>query len=70
MDLKSQQSKLTISLIDYDLDRMWQAHPLINQLRARLYPFLPKGLYDPQDLEHQVLFRLTNLQRTQISRLC
>jgi len=56
MDLQKQQNKLKINLIDYDLDKMWQAHPLINQLRGRLPSFLPKGLYDPQDLEHQVYY--------------
>jgi len=59
VNLKSKQDKLKISLVDYDLNKVWQAHPLINQLRERVRPLLPKGLYDPQDLEHQVLFRLT-----------
>lgn len=67
MDLQKQQNKLKINLIDYDLDKMWQAHPLINQLRGRLQPFLPKGLYDPQDLEHQVLFRLTTFDPKDIT---
>lgn len=67
MDLKSQQNKLKINLIDYDLNEMWQAHPLINQLRTRLRPFLPKGIYDPQDLEHQVLFRLTTFDPKDIT---
>lgn len=67
MDLKSQQNKLKINLIDYDLDKMWQAHPLINQFRARLHSFMPKGLYDPQDLEHQALFRLTTFDPKDIT---
>ncbi len=67
MDLKSQQNKLKINLIDYELDRMWQTHPLINQLRERLKPLLPSGLYDPQDLEHQVLFRLTTFDPKEIT---
>ena len=67
MDLKHQQNKLKINLIDYDLDKMWQVHPLINQLRVRLQPFLPKGLYDPQDLEHQILFRLTTFDPKDIT---
>ncbi len=67
MNLKNQQSKLKIDLIDYDLDSMWQAHPLINQLRPRVQAFLPKGLYDPQDLEHQVLFRLTTFDPKDIN---
>lgn len=67
MDLQKQQNKLKINLIDYDLDKMWQAHPLINQLRGRLPSFLPKGLYDPQDLGHQVLFRLTTFDPQDIT---
>jgi len=67
MDLKSQQNKLKINLIDYDLEKMWQSHPLINQLRIRVQPLLPKGLYDPQDLEHQVLFRLTTFDPNDIT---
>ena len=49
MDLKSQQNKLKINIIDYDLDKMWQAHPLINRLRAPLHQFFPKKIYYPQD---------------------
>lgn len=67
MNLKDKQSKLKINLIDYDLDKMWQAHPLINQLRSRVYSFLPDGLYDPQDLEHQILFRLTTFDPDEIT---
>lgn len=67
MDLKLQQNKLKINLIDYELDKMWQSHPLINQLRDRLKLFYPKGIYDPQDLEHQVLFRLTTFDPKEIS---
>lgn len=57
--IKHKQNKLKLTLIDYKLENMWQSHLLINQLRQQLYKFFPKGLYDPQDLEHQVLFRLT-----------
>jgi adenylate cyclase class IV len=50
---------LQLNLINYDLDKMWNSHPLIERLRERIRPLFPEGLYDPQDLEHQVLFRLT-----------
>jgi predicted adenylyl cyclase CyaB len=67
MDLKERQERLKINLIDYDLDRMWQAHPFISQLRSRVLLMIPKGLYDSQDLEHQVLFRLTTYDPNDIS---
>jgi adenylate cyclase class IV len=67
MKLEDQQKSLKISLIDYDLEKMWKAHPLINQLRDRVIPLLPKGLYDTQDLEHQVLFRLTTFDPKEIT---
>jgi adenylate cyclase class IV len=67
MKLEDQQKNLRISLIDYDLESMWRAHPLIAQLRERIEPLLPKGLYDAQDLEHQVLFRLTTFDPKDIT---
>lgn len=57
--LKRQQNRLQLDLIKYNLDEQWQSHELVAQLRSKILPKLPKGLYDPQDLEHQVLFRLT-----------
>jgi adenylate cyclase class IV len=50
---------MKLRLIDYDLKSQWQSHALIADLRERLSPHFPKGVYDPQDLEHQALFRLT-----------
>lgn len=58
-ELRRQQQRLQLNLINYDLDEMWNAHPLIDRLRERIKPLFPEGQYDPQDLEHQVLFRLT-----------
>lgn len=66
-DLKKRQSELRINVIDYDLDVMWKAHPLINSLRAKIQSLLPEGLYDPQDLEHQALFRLTTFDPKDIT---
>lgn len=57
--LKTAQRKLKLNLREYDLDQEWNSHDLINSLRKKIIPLLPKGLFDPQDLEHQVLFRLT-----------
>lgn len=59
MNLKQQQQRLNLNIINYDLDKMWKGHSLINELRERIKQFFPTGLYDPQDLEHQTLFRLT-----------
>lgn len=57
--LENAQRKLKLSLKDYDLSQEWNSCVLINSLRKRVCAMLPRGLYDPQDLEHQVLFRLT-----------
>jgi hypothetical protein len=66
--LKEQQKKLCLRVINYDLEKMWGTHPLILGLRKRVEGFLPKGkIYDPQDLEHQVLFRLTTFDPKDIS---
>lgn len=67
MNLANQQKSLKISLVNYDLDKMWLTHPFINQLREKVVKFLPEGLYDPQDLEHQVLFRLTTFNPKNIT---
>jgi adenylate cyclase class IV len=67
MDIFSNQNKLKINVIDYDLDKMWRSHPLIEQLRAKVDGFLPRGTYDRQDLEHQVLFRLTTFDPGEIT---
>ncbi|KKU50216.1 MAG: Adenylate cyclase [Parcubacteria group bacterium GW2011_GWA1_47_10] len=68
ISLREQQKKLSINLINYDLERMWSAHPLISELRKRILPLFPKNaIYDPQDLEHQVLFRLTTFDPKDIN---
>jgi adenylate cyclase class IV len=66
-NLKDRQKRLKITVIDYDLEKTWHAHPLIGELRKRVQKFMPKGLYDPQDLEHQVLFRLTTFDPADIT---
>ncbi len=67
MNLVNQQKSLKISLVNYDLERMWLSHPLVGQLREQIKQFLPKGFYDPQDLEHQSLFRLTTFDPKEIT---
>lgn len=67
MNLIDQQNTLKLSLIDYNLDTMWLVHPLISELRKRIAKFLPSGLYDPQDLEHQILSRLTTFDPKNIT---
>jgi len=64
---KQQKSLIRLSLIDYDLDKMWQTHPLIKELREKIIKLLPQDLYDPQDLEHQTLFRLTTFDPKDIT---
>jgi len=58
-DLQKRQNRLSLDLIDYDLSTQWHSHDLINRLRKAVVASMPQGLFDPQDLEHQVLFRLT-----------
>lgn len=66
--LKEQQKRLSLNVINYDLEKMWGAHPLITELRKKVVEFLPKvKTYDPQDLEHQVLFRLTTFDPKDIT---
>ncbi len=68
LSLKEQQRRLSVSVINYSLENMWSSHPLISDLRKRVITFLPKGkIYDPQDLEHQVLFRLTTFDPKDIN---
>lgn len=57
--LQKRQNKLFINLVDYDLKKQWHSHELVNDLRKIVVARMPTGLFDPQDLEHQVLFRLT-----------
>lgn len=66
--LKEQQKHLSIKVINYDLNKTWGSHPLISDLRKRIEGHLPKNnLYDSQDLEHQVLFRLTTFDPKDIN---
>lgn len=66
--LKEKQKRLNLNVINYDLDKMWKSHPLVNSLRERVVKALPKdGFYDPQDLEHQSLFRLTTFDPKDIN---
>ena len=67
MNLADQQKSLKLRLIDYDLGKVWHGHPLISQLREKVIKFLPQDLYDPQDLEHQTLFRLTTFDPKNIT---
>ncbi len=57
--LQREQNLLNIDLIEYSLDEEWRSHVLIESLRRKVINRIPSGLFDPQDLEHQVLFRLT-----------
>lgn len=68
ISLKEQQKKLSLNIINYDLEKMWSAHPLIADLRKKVSLHMPQGkLYDPQDLEHQALFRLTTFDPKDIT---
>jgi len=40
---------------------------LIQELRKQIMPLFPKGVYDPQDLEHAILFRLTTFRPDEIT---
>lgn len=67
MNVSDQQKKLRLSVLDYNLRKMWGSHPLIDRLRERVKHFLPQGIYDSQDLEHQILFRLTTFDPKDIT---
>ena len=66
-DLQREQNRLNLNLIRYSLDEEWHSSKVIAELRKRIYPKLPTGLFDPQDLEHQVLFRLTTYDPSKIT---
>lgn len=67
-NLKEDQKKLDLNIIDYDIEKMWNSHSYINELREKILHLLPHDfLYDPQDLEHQVLFRLTTFDPKDIT---
>ena len=66
--LKEQQKRLSLNVINYDLEKMWGSNSTISELRKKVNLFLPKDkLYDPQDLEHQTLFRLTTFDPKDIT---
>lgn len=65
--LQREQNQLSLDLIKYTLDEEWRSSELITSLRSRIIPRMPKGLFDPQDLEHQVLFRLTTFSPDEIN---
>lgn len=65
--LQREQNQLSLNLIEYSLEEEWQSSRLIGELRKRVYPKLPSGLFDPQDLEHQTLFRLTTYDPNDIT---
>jgi len=68
LSLKEQQCKLPINVINYSLESMWSSHPLISDLRKKVSALMPKEkIYDPQDLEHQVLFRITTFDPKDIN---
>lgn len=67
MDLVSHQKKLKLKLMKYSLSQELQVHTLIQNLRQKIIDNLPKGIYDSQDLEHQVLFRLTTFDPEKIN---
>src|SRR3989338_7105468 len=68
LSLKEQQERLSLNLINYDLEKMWSSHPLIAELRESVKKLMPPDkAYDPQDLEHQVLFRLTTFDPKDIN---
>lgn len=65
--LQREQNQLNLNLIEYSLEEEWQSSRLIAELRKRIYSRLPSGLFDPQDLEHQTLFRLTTYDPNDIT---
>lgn len=69
MKLEDQQKKLKLEYIDFDLDATWLSSRLIERLRKELRKYLANCWhFDPQDLEHQVLFRLTCYDPAEINK--
>lgn len=67
-NIKEDQKKLDIHIIEYDMDKMWNSNSYISSLREKVKDYFPSDfLYDPQDLEHQVLFRLTTFDPREIN---
>lgn len=65
--LQREQNRLDLNLIRYSLDEEWRSSEVIAELRNKVCSKLPTGLFDPQDLEHQVLFRLTTYDPSKIT---
>jgi hypothetical protein len=62
-----EQKSLKLKMIKLDLNSMWNSHWLLSSLRKEVRPLVIKkfvesgNTFDPQDLEHQVLFYLTTI---------
>jgi hypothetical protein len=60
-------------IIQHDLKKTWNSHWLMNKLREQVRPLVEQLLsaaplpFDPQDLEHQVLFLLTTYSPSEIT---
>ncbi|MGC9067056.1 MAG: hypothetical protein ACP5HL_01175, partial [Minisyncoccia bacterium] len=67
MNLREKQKKIKIGIINYNLESQWHSSEIINQWRKKIIKYFPQGLYDPQNLEHQVLFRLTTFDPKEIN---
>ncbi len=56
----------------FDLKKDWPIHPLIVRIRKQIIPIINKiikqtnFIFDPQDLEHQILFRLTTFAPSEL----
>ena len=67
------QKKLKLNIINFNLSEYWNTHILIRDLRERIKPFLNERItqsdipFDPQDLEHQVLFSLSTFSSPSIT---
>jgi hypothetical protein len=74
MELSEIQKNLALELIDFDLEKFWNSHLLIELLRTELAPAISELSeksdipFDPQDLEHQSLFFLTTFNPGAITR--
>jgi len=66
-ELKGRQELLGPETIEYSLDGEWNSDEFMTTLRDQICRLLPRGIYDPQDLEHQSLFRLTTFDPSAIT---
>ncbi|MGC9046864.1 MAG: hypothetical protein ACP5IC_01980 [Minisyncoccia bacterium] len=67
MDLFEKQKKLKLTIIHYNLELQWNSASIIEQWRKKIIKYFPPGLYDRQNLEHQILFRLTSFDPNTIN---